>query len=70
MWNLAFYLDRGGAALWWWLCALQETVIQREAANPEVHRRSFSICMASQETPRGIQAVTRVTRTWRTVMTV
>lgn len=64
------YLDREVSAPWWWLCALQEAAIQREAANQEAHRRSFWMCTASRETPRGIQAVTRVTSTWRTVMTV
>lgn len=54
----------------WWRCALQEAATQSEAVSPEAPRRSCSWTgAASRETPRGTPAATRVTRTWRTVMT-
>lgn len=54
----------------WPCCALQEAATQREAVSLEAHRRSCSWTdVASWETPRGTPAATRVTRTWRTVMT-
>ncbi len=54
----------------WWCCALQEAATRSEAVSLEARRRSFSWTgVASWETPRGTPAATRVTRTWRTVMT-
>lgn len=54
----------------WWCCALQAAATRSGAASPEARRRSCSWTgVASWGIPRGTQAATRATRTWRTVMT-